>query len=204
MMVMAEIFRCSKAALDGKARHILNTYNSDLLDTPQPIPVMEIMEEAFGLNFEYQYIRNDGRVLGLTVFNDAYVAVYDEDYRQYELIWVKADTVILDAHLLNKPTDARLRYTCAHELLHYVRHKSFYTAEDDMAAKGVLDLISTDEDTSAEWQADYFASCLLMPKGVVKRAFYRTKSNHVLALSQLFCVSKESMGYRLKELGLLT
>jgi Zn-dependent peptidase ImmA (M78 family) len=205
---VAEIFRCSKASLEGKARNILNTYNTNLLDTPQPIPVMEIMDEMFGLEFEYQYIRNNGRVLGETVFNTAYVPVYDEDYRQYELIQVKGNTVILDAHLLNNPNDARLRYTCAHELGHYVRHKAYYTAEDLTAAKGILDFISTNEDSSAEWQADYFASCFLMPKGVVKSAFYSARRQCVkdtaAALAGLFSVSKESMRYRLKEMGLTT
>jgi Zn-dependent peptidase ImmA (M78 family) len=163
---------------------------------------MEIMEDMFGLNFEYQYIRNDGRVLGLTVFNSAFVPVYDEEYKQYELIRVQGNTVIIDAHLFDQKMDGRFRYTCAHELGHYVRHKEFYLAEDVQAAKSGEVEWSTEEDTSAEWQADYFGCCLLMPKGVVKKAFYRTTGDKIIALANLFRVSQQSMRIRLKEIGL--
>ncbi|MDR1409367.1 MAG: hypothetical protein LBJ12_03670, partial [Oscillospiraceae bacterium] len=39
--------------------------------------------DVYGLNFEYQYIRNGGRVLRLTVFNSALVPIYDEEYSRY-------------------------------------------------------------------------------------------------------------------------
>lgn len=43
------IQKCSKAALEAKTRQILTQYNPDLLDTPQPIPVMDIMTAAFAI-----------------------------------------------------------------------------------------------------------------------------------------------------------
>jgi hypothetical protein len=157
---------CSKATLDAKARQILMTYNRNLLDMPQSIPVMEIMENMFNLEFEYQRIRKFDYVLGLTVFNTAPVAIYDEEYKQYEVIMVNKDTVVLDERLLGEKSNGRLRFTCAHELGHYVRHKDYYLAQDLEAAKSEQIKLTSEEDTSAEWQVDYFAGCLLMPKSV--------------------------------------
>jgi Zn-dependent peptidase ImmA (M78 family) len=157
---------------------------------------------VYGLNFEYQYIRNGGRVLRLTVFNSALVPIYDEEYSRYELIEVQGNTVILDARLFDKNMDGRSRYTCAHELGHYVRHREFYLAEDLEAAKSGDVELTSEEDTSAEWQADYFGCCLLMPKGVVKKAYYRAMGDKVAALANLFRVSRQSMRIRLRELGL--
>jgi Zn-dependent peptidase ImmA (M78 family) len=84
-----------------------------------------------------------------------------------------------------------------------VRHKEFYLEADAPAAKSDKAQWSVEEDTNAEWQADYFGCSLLMPKGVVKKAFYKAMGNKTNALSNLFQVSQQSMGFRLKELGLI-
>jgi Zn-dependent peptidase ImmA (M78 family) len=49
-----------------------------------------------------------------------------------------------------------------------------------------------------EFEANYFASCLLMPKKEVEKQRQKTKS--ISELAKFFKVSEESMGYRIADL----
>ena len=194
-----------KATLESIARHIISQYDGSLLAAPAPIPVESIMEKVYGLKMDFQFIRNNGRVLGETVFEDMAVPIYERVNQEgYKLIPVTAGTVIIDASLINNRGDGRFRYTCAHELAHWVIHKGFYTQSGETAAmtKAVK---SSESDKTIERQADRLGSYLLMPKGVVKMAFYRNRNdqNVIDNLAMLFGVSRKAMKIRLEEMRLL-
>lgn len=196
-----------KEVLETIARNVILQYDARLLDAPSPIPVEIIMEKVYGLTIEFQYIRNNGRVLGETVFGDAVVPIYVRKGGQgYKLVPVKSGTVIIDASLINDRCDGRFRYTCAHELAHWVVHKELYTQLGETAAMTQV-MKSSETDKTIERQADRMASFLLMPKGTVKMAFYHnrmTKGDITAVLAEIFDVSKQAMGYRLEEMRLLS
>ncbi|MDD4474212.1 MAG: ImmA/IrrE family metallo-endopeptidase [Eubacteriales bacterium] len=194
-----------KETLETIARHVISKYDGSLLRTPASIPVETIMELVYGLKIDFQFIRNNGRILGETVFEDMVVPIYERENEEgYKLIPVTAGTVIIDASLINNRGDGRFRYTCAHELAHWVIHKGFYTQSGETAAmtKAVK---SSESDKAIEWQADRLGSYFLMPKGVVKMAFYRNRNdrNIVDTLALLFGVSRQAMEIRLVEMRLL-
>ena len=116
-------------ALETIARKIIAMYNPNLLYSPSLIPVEDIIEKSYGLTLEYQYIRKNGRILGETIFEDAEVPIYEHGENEgYKLIPVKAGTIIIDASLLNEQSNSgRLRFTCAHELAHWVIDKNYFT-----------------------------------------------------------------------------
>jgi Zn-dependent peptidase ImmA (M78 family) len=177
-----------------------------LLDAPAPIPVETIMEMVYGLKLDFQFIRNNGRVLGETVFEDMAVPIYErENHEGYKLIPVTAGTVLIDASLINNRGDGRFRYTCAHEFAHWVIHKGFYTQSGETAAM-TKTARSSEADKAIEWQADRLGSYFLMPKGVVKMAFYRNRNdrNIIDTLALLFGVSRKAMEIRLDEMRLLS
>ena len=109
--------------LETIARKVLCAYDAILFyGDPQPIPVEEIIE-SYGISLEYQYLRKNGRILGKTIFDDGLEAVYDQEQGMYILFPVKAGTILIDASLCeNEETAGRLRFTCAHELAHWVLH----------------------------------------------------------------------------------
>jgi Zn-dependent peptidase ImmA (M78 family) len=192
------------SALESIARNVISKYDSHLLDFPTPIPVEIIMESVYGLKFDFQFIRNNGRVLGETVFDDAPVPIYErENHEGYKLIFVKAGTVLIDASLINNRLDGRFRYTCAHELAHWVLHKELYTQSGETAAMTEA-VKSSETDKAIEWQADRLGSYLLMPKGVVKQAFYHNRNCGSVTdtLAALFGVSRKAMEIRLEEMRL--
>ena len=153
----------------------------------------------------FQFIRSNGRVLGETVFETAMVPIYERDRGGYKLIPVKAGTVIIDASLIHNRGDGRFRFTCAHELAHWVLHKEFYTQRGETAAMTNA-ARSSETDLAIERQADRLGCYLLMPKGAVKMAFYNTNGsagNKTTALAELFGVSRQAMQIRLEEMRLL-
>ena len=122
-------------ALETIARKIISQYDPNLLDKPAPIPVEEIMEQVYSLILDFQYIRNNGRILGETVFVDAMIPIYERENNEgYKLIPVKAGTVLLDMSLLDNRSDGRYRFTCAHELAHWVIDKEYFMQLGETAA----------------------------------------------------------------------
>lgn len=191
--------------LEAIARSTLKNYDPDLvvgLGTVR-IPIEEIIEQM-GLSIEYQYISKDGRILGETVFDDGLLPIYNAEKEKYELIFVSRGTIIIDARLLDCKTDSRLRFTCAHELAHWLIHQEMYSGSGLTAAMQNNISKSSDADRCIERQADMLAGALLMPIGKLKYAFYRIScANKTAALAEQFGVSKEAMKIRLKEHGLI-
>jgi Zn-dependent peptidase ImmA (M78 family) len=93
----------------------------------------------------------------------------------------------------------RVRFTCAHELGHYVNN-----SDDPVANYRRTDLrgplASTGQDQD-EIFANQFAACLLMPEWEVRERFQNGAS--VAELAFQFRVSGDAMSWRLKNLHLL-
>ena len=82
-------------------------------------------------------------------------------------------------------TTDRVRFTLAHELGHYLLEHGKFMAretchEEDIAIdnSGTIDLKDI---RRIEWQAKYFASCLLLPKEQFEKEFFRQAQIHELS-----------------------
>lgn len=197
---MIEIKYLRPELLEAIARNTLKKYDESLVSgyDAKEVPIEEIIE-SMGLSLEYQYIRNNGRILGETVFDDAYVPIYNMDEKRYELIFVERGTIILDASLLRCRTRGRHRFTAAHELAHWLIHQELYSGTGDAAAMLKSLSKSSEADRRIELQADMLASALLLPISQVKKAFYRTSAeDRVSRLAAQFGVSNQAMEIRLR------
>lgn len=186
-----------------------------------PVPVEDILELHLKLAFEIEDLAalfgTDG-VLGAIWFNEKLVRV----------------DVRLD------PTDnrsrlGRYRYTLAHEVGHWRLHRSYYREDPAQASlfngRGQPAFVCrSSEKPPVEWQADTYASYLLMPKSLLVAAWKEWRGNlHAVILADLppgivgetrnpddarldrfakpladrFEVSAEAMRIRLEKLGLL-
>ena len=192
-------------ALERIARDVITAYDLRLYyGPPTAIPIEDIIE-AQGLVLEYQYLRNNGRVLGETIFDDGLTAIYDWENHRYDLFPVKGGTILIDCSLCEEETSTgRLRFTCAHELGHWLLHKKQFSGTGENAA-----LRSGDEsDNTLEVQANLLGSILLLPLPQVKRCFYqlrsgRTNQQLVTDMAGIFQVSKQAMRIRLENHNLL-
>lgn len=197
---MIEIKYLRPELLEAIARNTLKKYDEGLISgyEAKEVPIEEIIE-SMGLSLEYQYIRNNGRILGETVFDDSYVPIYNMDEHRYEFIFVERGTIILDASLLRCRTRGRHRFTAAHELAHWLIHQELYSGTGDAAAMLKSLRKSSEADRRIELQADMLASALLLPISQVKKAFYRTSGeDRVSRLAAQFGVSNQAMEIRLR------
>lgn len=119
-----------------------------------PIPVDEIIERSLGLNLCYIDLE---RILGRGVLGATYA---------------NAKLVCINERLFEDGSEGRLVFTCAHEAGHWVLHLPYVNVQDRHDSSGAAIVCRLkDAREPIEWQADYFASCLLMPEKAMREAF---------------------------------
>jgi hypothetical protein len=131
-----------------------------------PVPVEDIIERGLGLrlgfvDFEKQY--------GM---NDVYGALY-----------VQKKFVAISTTLLDERSEGRFCFTCAHEAGHWMLHRHLAGAAHRSAPEeSAVFCRAKDAKAPVEWQADYFAGCLLMPEKEIENAFHRAFGTECLEL----------------------
>lgn len=190
--------------LEHIARKVVCAYDPSLYyGPPSAVPIEEIIE-AHGVSLEYQYLRKNGRILGKTIFDEGFEVVYDMEDHEYVLFPVKAGTILIDASLCEEDASTgRLRFTCAHELAHWILHKKMYTGTGESAA-----LLTAASESGMEVQANMLGSAILMPIAQVKRCFYQFRRGRcdrrlIDDMADVFQVSKQAMRIRLTNHHLL-
>jgi len=96
----------------------------------------------------------------------------------------------------NDPPNRR-RFTCAHEIGHFVRRSA---TSEPYATIDFRNASSARGEDDEEIYANEFAACLLMPDGDVMRLAKEGLGD--LEMSIRFGVSREAMHFRLRNLGL--
>jgi Zn-dependent peptidase ImmA (M78 family) len=94
--------------------------------------------------------------------------------------------------------DNRKRFTCAHELGHWVRRSEETDEYTTIDLRSGLSATGSDPE---EVFANEFAACLLMPEPAVRRMHAGGLND--IQLSIEFKVSREAMQFRLKNLALM-
>lgn len=136
---------------------------------------------------------------GLAVFYDS----YGRDSFDGMTLYDKGKFFIhLNTDLGNKPGSAKGRFTLAHELGHYYidshrigLRKGLLAPHPSRTNKKQFNLI--------EREADYFASCLLMPESRFKQDCYRKKFSIGLIdhLKEEYQVSRTACAFRFADIG---
>jgi len=188
-----------------------------------PIPVDDIVELHLGLTFELKDMRQ------LFSFADIHGA-----------LWMNEKLVGVDQSLDPKVFPAKLgrfRFTLAHESGHWRLHRKYYRKDPAQGAlfgepgKPTYICRSSEAKKPVEWQADFFAANLLMPRQMVVSAWEAWRGDpkavalpdipdrdalkadgrtddevmesFARPLAEGFRVSGQAMRIRLEELGLL-
>ena len=116
----------------------------------------------------------------------------DYDIPGYTVIAVKSGTILIDSSLCREDASTgRLRFTCAHELAHWLLHKRLYSGTGESAAMMTETNIVRTQNSA-----------------LVKRCFYQLQSGRdrqqlVADMAGIFQVSKQAMRIRLENHHLL-
>jgi Zn-dependent peptidase ImmA (M78 family) len=107
-----------------------------------------------------------------------------------------------DPEIFLNGTDSqnRQRFSCAHELGHYVKRTSVDGSAEEMEYVDFRDPLSKQGLDPEEVWANQFAAALLMPRHLVTRLHKEFQSPAALAAE--FGVSTDAMNFRLQNLGL--
>lgn len=166
-----------KGQMDEIATMVFKEYASQVLEYPQPVNIDSLAEDCLYLSIKYKYISFDNKVLGLTAFGDVRIPCLDDLFRPTE-IDIPEGTIVINSGLLGNKQHSRRRYTTAHEVSHWILHRSYHsptnqqyqfrTARDRLIACRSASIesdrheLKTDNDWE-EWQADTLAAAILMP-----------------------------------------
>ena len=193
--------------IEAIARNVLCNLNPNYLAlSPQAAPIEKLIEQIYKLTIEYKYLTQFGEELGKMVYDDGYVVCFNREKDDYELVSVKAGTMLIEATLTEDNKQyGRLRFTLAHELAHWLLHQKVFSGTGVAAASYNKEY---DEDAT-EWQANYLAQAILMPKSQVNQCFYNiqneclTRKERIEKMATVFEVSKQAMEIRLKSVNLI-
>ena len=121
-----------------------------------PMPVERIIEQGLGLTIGFDDLE---RLLGIRGVMGA--------------LYVEKKLILIDNSLLSDNQEGRLAFTYAHEIGHWALHREL--AASRPLSNGLPRILcrEADADRPLEWQANYFASCLLMPESELKNTFQR-------------------------------
>lgn len=237
----------SKDEIEVLAERIINSYKPTNNFEAGSLDLEHFIECYMGLDMEYKDLSHNKSILGMMVFDNCKVPVYDKERDKAKYIYVDEGTIIIDNSLLEEEQLRRGRFTFAHEASHWFLHRQIYQKDknqislfdtfevtekelplikcrtSDIENVGIRRL-STDNEF-IEWQADYMASVLLMPKDAFakttreklqsftnSKGFYEMGTNwemnscaEVMAyeLADIFEVSVTAARIRLKNLGLI-
>ena len=123
-----------------------------------PIPVEDIIERYLGLRLLYDDLH---KVFGRDVLGAVYV---------------ESKAICINERLFESSSEGRLVFTIAHEVGHWVLHRQYIEAQEKDGSRQIIVSKKGNSKDTIEWQADYFASCLLMPEKEIREAFEKVCS----------------------------
>jgi hypothetical protein len=130
-----------------------------------PVPVEEVLEAHLKLTLDFDDLHTR---LGIPMTG--------AEPEVFGALWVNSREVFVDQSLdpaENPNIEGRYRFTVSHEIGHWRLHRDHLASADHLdlfkesAKPGVVICRSSQAKKRVEWQADYFASCLLMPRALI-------------------------------------
>lgn len=151
--------------LEIEAEIVLSSYSNKvrLIKSP-PVPIENIIEALFGLQLDIDDLN------GGNLKRDIVGCLYIDEGK-----------IIVDTELQNQ--EGRYNFTCAHEAGHWTLHRNLFLRNKNQILlfqeekKPSIVCRVSQKRKNIEWQADYFAAALLMPKEMVKSVLKQGKRN---------------------------
>lgn len=210
-------------------------YAPYMFEKAQPLRIEELADEGYSLTILDYYLSAHGSILGMITFGDTEVQVVNLEKKVVNERFM-AGTIAIDARLMCEEHRHRRRFTVAHEVSHWIIHRQMYYTEGQIfnlrkndrfiacrvseAFRDKRQVYWTDEDWQ-EWQADRFASAMLMPSSIfypeaqavmhrqhvgsylLEGCGSKSTADVITELTEVFDVSRTAVRIRLKQAGIL-
>jgi len=147
----------SRTDIETRAELFVEFFDSSCLISPQPTPlpaICERLKDEFNVNFSF----------------NVDLGVSPEGYRYRGRFHIPSTTIFIDQSL--SWNDPRFNFTLAHELAHFVLHRkiNLKVLKNEKEIKDtnrqlIFDQLQSDNPRDRiEWQANKFASSMLLPR----------------------------------------
>ena len=179
----------SKLKIEEYAYEFLSKNSPESLNKAMQTDIEYIIENKLNISLQFLKLDSTKNLLGMTIMNPMKVKFLNENSQIVEGIFDR-NTILINEFLANEENqEHRLYFTLAHEVGHwYLQRKDAYIDSGQQSLFGEdttkssvnrfidnIDIFKslkrkklvTEEDW-LEWQANYFASCILMPKKMFK------------------------------------
>lgn len=212
-----------KKDIDAIGERLVADFNYKAMLTPTEIDIDRFAHRYLGMKIDYRYLSHCGCYLGMTVFNDTdEIPVYNPELNCAEMTSAEAHTMIIDNSLLEDSQEHRYRFTAGHECSHDIFHAGYFGYDPNQICmfSNRVPMVQCRIDTRGvkkkpvaewtdadrmEWQANYGASAILMPRRMVQRLVEKVPVTNyaemIMRVSDTFNVSFEAAQIRLKDVG---
>lgn len=213
--------------LDDYATKFLNKYCNEALKEPMPLPVDEILSKM-NLTVTEERLSSNLDIFGCCLLIDGNIKVYNPKNNEYTEKFFKEGTIVIDPEAAKMYGEGSKRNTLVHELLHWEKDKAYFAIlnrKNKHTMENIYPIMlrqsqyfytpskgkRTKENQIQwlEWQAHKLAPRVLMPRSTFKKKATDLLEKDetccdelIQKLSSFFKVSKESVKYRLFEVGL--
>lgn len=204
----------TKLDIEKLSRRVLANYLRQLDKTPERIDPIDFSERMLGLRFKATDLLLGKNILGLTSPEDIEISV-PCDNGQAQVLVLDGKTAYIDRQLMDICNRGRLNFTMMHEAAHHLLGIYFPKERQPIMCREA----ETQMFDRMEWQANVMASCLLMPRELVRKTMQEfglgKKSRQVnkiylasdysklLRMAEKLGVSKTALSIRLNQLGLM-
>lgn len=217
----------TKRAINNLAENYIRDFKPEALITPQAIDIDDFAFNYLGLKQDFHHLSHDESILGVMIFDDTELPVYNPEQHKAEYSLIDGGTIVIDNTLTETAQENRYRYTIGHEVGHAIFHKAYfkYEASRENSNQKSLHMLKRLEDTNnsckssvrwtdldfIEWQANYYSAAVLMPKSMVLKLLRELSisnsdfrdEEYVYAVANTFKVSWEAAANRLNSLNLI-
>ena len=213
----------TKKEIASFANRLLNDYCKKFNKDIDAINYYEFVSKYLKIDIQYQKLSLDKSILGATIQKDGQIVTYSYD-GNVKIINVKKGDIFIDSDACG--CEERELLTIFHEVKHYLED-----LDKDFKVDKILDNRSIidgkfpvhSEYAWAEYYANYFAICILLPLRRLKKLYnefhfehltkYRTNLNGsnikylrliIKKISDKTCASQSAIALRLKETRLIS
>ena len=212
----------SAESIDRYATRMVEEFLPCGTEVPVAIDIDRFLTEYAELELEEELLSHDGHRLGMFIFEATdELPIWCEERQRAEERSVKARTVLIDSR---RQTEEGVRFTKAHECGHALFHNHVYHRRPELlmlrengSTMSRFERRNTESWTEIhwmDWQANNFASCLLMPRPMVEKVAEEVREQEafdaitfrearIAKIRDVFQVSSAMAEIRLNKLGLL-
>ncbi len=112
----------SSTKLEQFAEELIGDYRPDLLKSPQPTDIEQLVECYLCANLDVHPITMTNTILGVAIFNEGCVPVYDRMKGTFIPLNVPNHTILIEEGIYNQREPGRFNFTLAHEASHLICH----------------------------------------------------------------------------------